>query len=427
MFYPILAILFGTIVLSIKTRFIQIRAIPRMITLLFAREKVSKGEHTVSSRKALFTAMATTIGMGNIVSPIIAIGFAGPGALVGFALSTVFGGAATFAEVIYSVNYRKRNDDGTVAGGPMQYLKVVLHPAFSFIYASLGMVLLASWSGAQANQVASLLIPFSVPRYYVAFGLAGVIIFFLVGGIKRIGSLAEKMVPVMFVLYCSALGWIVFKNLDKLPHVMQLIYDSFFDVGTGAGVLIGIGMQRSLRWGIGRGMQANEAGVGTASIAHAMADTKSPYDQAILALVAVYTNGILCLLSGLAVLLTGVWQDTSLTFDISMMNSALNMYFPGIGTIILIVSAVLFSFSTLLGNSYYGTQCYLYATNNRYISVYRAIIALCIIWGSMTDVRTVWSIIDFFMIPVAIVNMIGIVVLAFRKGHLLKVGEAKTS
>ncbi|MFI5206364.1 MAG: alanine:cation symporter family protein, partial [Candidatus Paceibacterales bacterium] len=135
LFIPFLALLGGSIILSFKTRFVQIRQLPKMFKMLFSHQEASKDAHMVRGRRALFTAMAATIGVGNIVAPIFAIGKGGPGALVGFMLAAFFGGATTFSEVVFSINYRKRFSDGTISGGPMQYLKEALHPYISYFYA----------------------------------------------------------------------------------------------------------------------------------------------------------------------------------------------------------------------------------------------------------------------------------------------------
>jgi len=364
--------------------------------------------------------MSTTIGIGNIVSPVVAIGFGGPGALLGFVLATLFGGASTYTEVALSLSYRKRYKDGSVSGGPMQYLGVALHPIFSYLYAGLGVILLVAWSSNQSNQLAVLLEPWHLSHSFVGASCAALILFMVIGGIKRVSNVAEKLVPAMFFLYTAAMLWILFVNVSELPGVLWLVLTSAFSPQAVGGATIGVGLQRALRWGLAKGFQSNESGIGTASIAHTVADTEKPTDQAALALVSVYTNGILCILSGLAVLVTGVWKDPTLPFDITMVDRAISLHFSQIGSTILMLSGVLFSLTTILGNSYYGTRCFLFVTNNRWLPFHHILVGLFIFAGTAMDVKFLWSVVDFFVIPVAVPHIIGIVVLAFRKRHLLK-------
>jgi AGCS family alanine or glycine:cation symporter len=423
---PFLFVLLGSIVLTWKTRFIQIRAIPLMFKLLFQRQETSKDEHTIKARRALFTAMSTSIGIANIVAPIIAIGFGGPGALLGFMLATIFGGAATFAEATFAVSYRKRFPSGHVIGGPMQYLKEALHPIFSYVYAGAAVLLLVGWSSNQSNQLAVLLETWSFPRPFVGFIIAIFIIALLIAGIKTIGSLVEKLVPLMFIFYASAMSWILLVNIHKIPAAIWLVFSSAFSIEAVAGGAFGVGLQRALRWGLAKALQSNEAGIGTMGIAHSVAETKSPFNQGILSMVAVYTNGFLCLLSGMVVLVTGVWLDSTLSFDIMMIDRAMSLYFPGFGPIVLTICAFLFSLTTILGNSYFGTQCYRFTTNNRWVYLHYLLVGVVIFFGAVSDVRFIWSIVDFFMIPVAIPHIIGIVILAFKKKNLLKTDATTT-
>ena len=277
------------------------------------------------------------------------------------------------------------------------------------------------WTSNQANQLASLLTPLNVPHNVTGIVAAIAVVFMLIGGIKRIGSIAEKLVPTMFVLYSSAMLWVIASNISLLPSTLILIVKSAFSTHGAGGAAIGFGMQRVFRWGLAKGLQANESGLGTSSIAHSAAETNNPIDQGILAMVAVYTNGLLCTLSGLAILMTGVWKDTSLVFDISMIDKVLSLYFPGVGSIVLVICGTLFSFTTIMGNSYYGMKCFSYLTNHRFELAHHFLVAAVIYIGAISDVRFIWSVVDFFMIPVAVINIIGLIVLSFKKSDLLKV------
>lgn len=420
LYLPFLALLIGSILLSFKTRFVQIRKLPAMFKLLFGNFFIhpKKREiHTVAANKALFTAMAATIGIGNIVAPVIAIGFGGPGALLGFMLATLFGGASTYTEVTLAMKHRKKLPDGTILGGPMQYLKDCISPFIAMLYAALGFILIAVWQSNQSNTLSTLLVPYNIPTYVSGFVITFLVLFALVGGIKRVSNIAEALVPLMFFLYSGATLWIIACNIDKLPSVIALIFSDAFAPKALGGAALGVGIHHALRWGLSAGFYSNEAGMGIAPIPHSMAETQKPVDQGILSMVSVYSNGFLCLLSGLTILITGIWQQGT-PFDITMIVKALSMYFPMLGPVILSLSAVMFAFTTILGNGYNGSQCFLYATKNKYIYAYYILIGLIIFFGAVAEVKFVWALSDFFMAPVAVIHISSLLWITFRSKEI---------
>ncbi len=420
LFIPFLFILIGSIVLTFKLNFIQFRGLGAMVRLLAGGQKASTAKHKVRPTRALFVAMSTTIGIGNIVAPIFAIGFGGPGALLGFLLATIFGGAATYAEAVLAVKTRERYKDGSIKGGPMMYLSLALHPAFSFLYAALCVPLFVSWTSNQSNQLAVLIEPLGVERWVVGLVLAALTPLLLAGGIKRVGLIAAKVVPVMFVLYTGGLLWILWLTRAQLAHTIWLVFASAFTTKALGGAGVGVGIQRALRWGLAKGVQSNESGVGTSAIAHATADVDDPVEQGLLSMISVYTNGLLCILTGLVVITSGVWQDPTLSFDIVMAERVFFLYFSSVGSALLVLSATLFAFTTIMGNSYYGMKCFAFTTSNRYGMFHHLLVMAAIFLGAVLDARFVWSVVDFFLIPVAIPNMIGIVVLVFKKTDLFR-------
>jgi len=422
LFVSFLFLLFGGIVLSFKTNFIQIRSIPLMFKLFFRSifRKEVLSQHAIKPHRALFTAMATSLGIGNIIAPVIAIGFGGPGALFGFLLATIFGSATTFVEVAKAIKYRERSEDGTISGGPMQYLRKGVHPAFAFIYASAACIMLLSWSGRQINALSKLLSFYSIPMYFTGIVVSFTIIFILIRGIKLIGRITEKLVPVMFLLYTGSMLFIILMNIEKLPSVLFLIYESAFSAKSLGGAFAGIGIHQALYWGLSESVFANESGVGTATIPHSMSATKSSVDQGLLSMISVYTNGFLCMLSGLAVLMTGVWNNSNIEFGIPMLLHIFKDNFAGVGVIILTIVVILFASGAMLGNSYNGSQCYLYLTSGRWIYFYYALIALFIFSCSIIDMKLLWSLGGFFIIPVAVPNVLGILILVFRDKDFVK-------
>lgn len=417
LFIPFLILLFGSIILSFKTRFIQIRAIPMMLKQLFGNlfeKKDAKDPHTINANKALFTAMATTLGIGAMIGPIIAIRFGGPGALLGFMLATIFGGASTYTEVTLALKHRKRLPDGKISGGPMHYIKDCISPWVATVFAVLSFILIASWESNQSNTIATLLEPYNIPAYLSGLIVSILVLICLLGGIKRVSNVSEKLVPFMFCLYSAAGLWILFCNAGKLPAVIKLIFVSAFSAKALGGAAIGAGLFKALRWGLAKGFYSNESGVGTAPIPHSMSETTNAEQQGILSIISVYSNGFLCLLTGLIILVTGVWQSPGASFDINLLLKAFSIYFPTVGPIILLVSALLFAFTTVLGNGFNGSQCFLYATKNRWLYWYFGLIALLIFVGAIAEISVVWAVTDFFMVPVALINVVSIIVISYK-------------
>lgn len=212
----------GCIYLTIKSRCVQVRLLPSLFRLMSTRQTGRIGPHAIGPRKALFTAMSTTLGISTIVAPVIAIRLGGPGAMLGFLLTSLLGSAATYVEVSLSLQHRQIGAHG-ISGGPMQYLKQLLSPAAAKWYAVCGVILMMAWSGAQANQVTAildspLLGAWRVPTLLSATILTGLILWILVGGIQRIGNFSSKLVPVMFALYLGSCLWILAVNASALQE-----------------------------------------------------------------------------------------------------------------------------------------------------------------------------------------------------------------
>ena len=282
LFISCLLILAGSILLSFKTRFVQVRHLPLLFKMfwnsLTDRNRV-EGQYTILPHKALLTAMSTTLGIGTIVAPVIAIHLGGPGALLGFLLTSFFGSAATFVEVNLCIQHRKKTDTGVIMGGPMQYLKNILSSSAAKWYAISCFILMIVWSGAQSNQLAAvldspLLGDFRIPKALSGCAIAFFVMLFLMGGIKRIGSFSSKLVPVMFVLYVGSSLWILLSNTDRLLPILADVFQSALSpYAMATGTVVG-GIVSALRWGIFKGIQVNEAGIGTQTIPHSMVRQK---------------------------------------------------------------------------------------------------------------------------------------------------------
>ncbi len=416
-------LLIGSVYLTIKTRFVQIRFLPvlyQQVKKYFLQKSSSvETQYTISPFKALFTAMSTTIGISTIVGPVIAIKLGGPGALLGFLLTSFLGSAVTYVEVNLSVYYRKKMGNGRIMGGPMQYLKVILSPKSAIFYAGGCMILLLTWSAAQANQLAAILDSPSmgawrVPSLYSAFFLSVFVFVALKGGVKRIGSLSVKMVPVMFVLFIGSSFWIIGKNLPFMGNILWTVCKSAVTpYALANGALVG-GVISALRWGIFKGVQVTEAGVGTQTIPHSLAETKSPAEQGTLAMISTLCAGGVSFVSGCVALITNTWQDPSIPLGIGMVSASYQQYFSFAGVAIVAISAALFGFGTILGNSFNGNQCYNYLVQNGKQRYYLVSTVLMVFLGAIGDVKTVWSVVDIILAFLVVPHMTALI-LSVRK------------
>jgi AGCS family alanine or glycine:cation symporter len=414
--YPLSFIFLLSIILTIKLRFIQIRALPTMFKMLvFNRTSVTEGSsETISPRTALLVSMSTAIGLSNIAGPIVALGFGGPAALAGFVFASIFGAATTFLEIFLALKYRRVDTDGIVLGGPMQYLKKEFSMGFAQFYALSLFFLLMFWTSSQANNLSTLLEAAGMPRLVTGVILAFLMLIVLVGGIKRVGALNDALVPVMCALYCLCTMAVIYKNLTRLPIALRMI----FGFGTSKehlfGAFTGISLVTSMRWGMSRAIQANEVGIGTSTFPHSATSAVNPYYQAVLGMAPVYATAFLTTLTGVTVLVTDVWKEAGAVFNISMFFNIMKIHFPKIGPTILLLCGFLFAFGTILGNCYNASRCYSFLLKGRGLLFFYAICAVFVCMGSIAHVKFIWTVVDFFVIPVAIPHMVAIFIIAFR-------------
>ena len=422
-------VLGASLLLTFKTRFIQFRKLPHMFrlffTLIFKRHPEREGPSTVRAHKALFTAMSTTIGISTIVAPVIAIRLGGPGAILGFVLATLLGAAVNFTEVTFALSYRKTHPVKGIAGGPMQYLQDEIRPFLAKSYAFFTIILMLGWSAAQANQLGSILSSpmlgnFHIPAWVTGAFLAVCVTLILLGGIKRVANFSAKLVPTMFLIYVGGALWIVLANAEKLPAIIQLVFQSAFSPQAfGSGIVVG-GIMSALRWGVFKGLQSNEAGVGTQTIPHSMAETEGAVDQGILAMIATYSAGFICLLSSLVVLVTDSWLNPNIALGINMVAYSFQSYFSTIGLVVVALSALLFAFGTILGNSFNGSQCFVYLTKNRGLFAYYLATGALVFVGSIVDVKVLWTVVDYLLVPVVLPHILSVLYLSYKQGALLK-------
>jgi len=409
------------IILTLKTKFVQIRGFRRFLSFFskgLSRKK-EKDAATINPLHAMFTAMGTALGMGSIIAPSIAIIMGGPGALFWMIAFMFFGGVIRFTEVTFALHTRKTTEDGNLISGPVQYLKSVSRWVASW-YGYVMIILFAVWSGLQSNTLAAIMARENVPNWYVGLALAIIVMVVLHGGAKRVGFVASKLVPIMCFSYIAFSLLIVFKDVSALRNALYLIFSSIFSPVAAIGGFAGSTVLNAMRSGIFKSVYSTEAGLGTASIPHSMADIKRPSDQGLIAMYSMSVEAFLSFISGLLVIVTGAWLTTegftsTLVYDVFKMNSGV------LGKFVLIVSITLFITTTIIGNSFNGAQSFGSFTKHRFVSLYKIFTALLIFFGSMMEISLIWYLVDFIIVFVAVPNVISLVILAFRKPDVLKV------
>jgi alanine or glycine:cation symporter, AGCS family len=407
------------LILTVKTRFLQIRGFPRFLKLItkgVVRKKRTTTE-TMDSFHALFIAMATTLGMGNIIGPSIAIITGGPGALFWLVVYAILGAATKFTEVVCALHTRVSMPGGNLVGGPMEYLRFV-SPFIASWYAVAMMVLMAGWSGLQANTLANIFAQEAVPVWVTGLALAVTVFVVLRGGARRVGIIASKLVPLMSILYIIFALLILFKDLTALSHAFYLIFSTIFTPAAAFGGFAGATVCQALRAGVYKSIFITEAGIGTSSIPHAMADVQNPTDQGILAMFSMGADAFLSCLSGLLVLVTGLWLDCG--FTSTVMYHVFKLHAPAFGGIVLMASILLFVLTTAIGNCFNGSQTFASCTQNRFVLGYQLAAVIVIFLGSLMNVPLIWSIMDMVLTFVAIPNLVGVVLLAYRKPEWFK-------
>ncbi len=426
LFISCVFILGGSIFITCKTGCVQLRFFPQFFSMmrksLLEKESREKSK-TILPHKALFTAMSTTLGISTIVAPVIAINLGGPGALFGFLLTSFFGSAATFTEVQLSIQHRKKLSSGAIMGGPMQYLERLFSASLSKWYAICCLLLMTAWSGAQANQLAAILDSPLLGEYRIPTMISGILISLFVlivlfGGIKRVGSFSAKLVPTMFLLYVGSCVWIVLLNFEQLGAIFYEMTQAMLSpYSMATGTLVG-GFVATVRWGIFKGTQACEAGIGTQAIPHAMAETEDPNTQAALSMISTYTAGLVAFLSGCVALITKTWQDPTIPLGISMVATSFKLYFSSFGIAIVGISTFLFGIGTILGNSYNGSQCFGYLTDNKKLHYYLIGTTMMIFIGAIAEVRAFWSFMDIFLASTAVPHMAALIMYTAKKSEL---------
>ena len=406
-----LVLLVGTgIFLTLRLHFIQIFQLPKALKLVLSRSKGESGAGDIPPFQALTTALSATIGTGNIAGVATAIYLGGPGAIFWMWICAFFGIATKYSEAVLAVKYRHLLPDGTMQGGPMRYISDGLGLKWlGWLFALMGSIAaFGIGSMVQSNSVAiALNETWKVPPLITGIVLAVLTAVVIIGGIRRIGKVTERLVPIMGIFYVLGSLAILVLNIDKIPGAIALILKYAFRPASAVGGFSGAAVGTAIRFGVARGVFSNEAGLGSAAIAHAAAQTKSPARQGLIAMTSVFFDTIvICSMTALVIISTGAWTSGETSSALTYL--AFQRGLPGPGGLIVTIGIVVFAYSTMIGWAYYGEECIEYILGLKARMPYRYLFCLVIAIGAFQKVDFVWNFSDTMNGAMAIPNLIGL-------------------
>ncbi|EPC04337.1 sodium:alanine symporter [Litchfieldella anticariensis FP35 = DSM 16096] len=405
--------------LQLGLKLMPIRKLGMGFKLMFqgrvsAKDDEKEGE--ISPFNALMTALSATIGTGNIAGVATAIALGGPGAVFWMWITALVGMATKFAEAVLAVRYREVDDLGNHVGGPMFYIRNGLGKKWAWLggaFAFFGAVAaFGIGNTVQSNSVADALdASFGMPHWLtgvVIMVLAGAVI---LGGIKRIAKVAGKLVPIMGIAYVIAGLAVLIVNASQIGSAFSMIFYYAFNPHAAVGGFAGAAVMAAIRFGVARGIFSNEAGLGSAPIAHAAAQTKNPVRQGLIAMLGTFIDTIIvCSITALVILTSTVWETgeegaslTAMSFEAAL---------PGVGNHIVSIALAVFAFTTILGWSFYGEKCFEYLFGVRSITLYRVLFVLAIPVGALAQLGLIWLMADTFNAMMAIPNLIALALLS---------------
>ncbi len=413
---PLLVLLVGTgILLTFRLKLLQVFKLPQALGLIFSAKNDGSGD--VNSFKALCTALAATVGTGNIVGVATAIKAGGPGALFWMWMAAFFGMATKYSECLLAVKYRTVDANGNISGGPMYYIENGLgkkYKPLAVMFAVFGVLCAYFGIGtfAQVNSIVEITqISAGIPVVYTGIALTVVVAAVTIGGLKSIATVAEKVVPAMALLYFLTTVGIMIVFADQVPAAIATVLNSAFTPTAAQGGFLGATVMLAMRSGVARGVFSNESGLGSAPIVAAAAKTKWAAEQGLISMTGTFIDTIIiCTLTGLSLVVSGVWCGP--LNGAAMTESAFTMAFPAFGSILLLVGLVLFAFTTILGWNYYGERCVEYLMGVKAILPYRIIFICLIACGPFLKLEEIWVLADIVNGLMAIPNLIALIALS---------------
>ena len=411
---PLTFILIGTgLFVTIALGFIQLKRLNHSFAVVSGKYDNPDDEGDVTHFQALSAALSATIGIGNIAGVALAVRLGGPGALFWMWVTAVLGMALKYAECTLSHRYRVIHEDGSASGGPMYYIEKGLGPKWKplAVFFATCAVICSFCTGNmnQANTIAQMFLTYNVPIYVSGVVIAALVGLVIIGGIKRIAAVASRLVPTMAVLYVLGTMVIIITHSENIMPSFAKIFTEAFSLKAGWGGLFAV-----IMWGVRRGLYSNEAGQGSAPIAHAAAKTKESAREGAVALMGPFIDTlIVCTMTGLAILSTGVIESTSLT-GAQLTREAFRQGFsfaPEIGSFIVNCAVLLFAYTTMVAWSYYGDRSIEYLAGPKAIKPYRWVYVFFNFMGAILPLTFVWNFGDIALSLMTIPNLIGVLFL----------------
>ncbi len=417
---PITLLAVGTY-LTFGLQFMPWRYIGVGFKQAFLGHKATTEKGQITPLRSLATALSATIGSGNIAGVTVAILIGGPGAIFWMWVTALLGMATKYAEAVLAVHYREIDTQNNYIGGPMYYIKNGLSEKWhilAFLFALFGTVAgfgigNMTQSNSVTDSVQFILQPaVQIPDWSIGVFMAAIVGFVIIGGIKRIARFAAKLVPLMALIYLSIGIIYILMNLAEVPSAFTLIIDSAFNGIAATGGFAGATVWAAIRFGVARGIFSNEAGLGSAPIAHAAAKTDSPVRQGSIAMLGTFIDTIIiCTITALVILLSGAWTMGNVLEGVAIANKAFETIFTG-GSYVVTVSLILFSFTTILGWSYYSERCFCYLFNVKYVVIFRVFWVLAVVVGASIQLNFVWLLSDTMNALMALPNLVALLLLS---------------
>ena len=401
--------------------------------VLLWKSRTANQKGAITPFQALMTSLSATIGTGNIAGVATAIALGGPGAVFWMWVTALFGMATKYAEAVLAVKYREVDEQGRYAGGPMYYIKNGLGQKWNGLaiaFALFGAIAAFGIGNmVQANSVADAVnAMFHIPVWQTGAVMTVLTAAVILGGIGRIASVASKLVPTMAIIYIAGALFIIINYIDQVPSALSLIISNAFTGTAAVGGFAGAAMWAAVRFGVARGIFSNEAGLGSAPIAHAAAEGTTPVQQGMIAMLGTFIDTlIICTMTALVIILTGAWSSGETGAALSTL--AFNTAMPGWGGYIIVFGLVVFAFTTILGWSYYGEKCAEFLFGSKVIKPYRFLWLCAIPVGAMGKLGIIWLLADVMNGLMAIPNLIALGLLSpvifkvtknYLKGKVLK-------
>lgn len=413
---PLIVLLVGTgIFLTVRLRGLQIRGLFYSLYLaFFKRKEDDEQEGDISHFQALMTALAATVGTGNIVGVGIAISTGGPGALFWMWITGIFGMATKYSEAVLAIKYREVDKFGTMSGGPMYYISKglgwkwlgTLFAIFAFI-AAFGIGNMVQ-SNSVADGVKAL---FGIPNWVTGIILATFTAMVILGGIKSIAKVTQILVPFMIIIYITAASVILLMKISVIPQIFVLIFKHAFTPTAAVGGFLGATVMHAMRMGVSKGVFSNESGLGSAPIAAAAAKTPNPVKQALVSMTQTFIDTlVVCTMTGLVLIMSGLWTYGPELKGAKLTAMAFGKFLPGgVGEFIVTLTLIFFAYSTILGWCYYGEKSIEYIFKERAVKIYRVVFVIFVAVGTFLKLETVWRLSDIMNGLMAFPNLVGLV------------------